>query len=190
MNFLGHAFLTREMDSDIAVGNFIGDFIKGDVDKLSLPYGIKFGAKLHRKIDIMTDSNKNFIETKRRIDKKYRHYAGIMVDIFYDHFLADMWNNYCDESLFDFSQKVYKNIEKHQNHLPGTFLSMFKYMKQGNWLYEYRKAEYAGDVLHRMSRMTGRCDIMKDGHEELAKHYIEMKKDFIKFIAEMENGGL
>ena len=92
MNYLAHIYLSGE-DDFVKIGNFIADGIKGRKYKL-YPGKIQIGILLHRKIDWFSDNDDIFKKSKRRLDKKYGHYKGVIIDIFYDHFLAKNWKNF------------------------------------------------------------------------------------------------
>src|SRR5690349_12341831 len=100
MNFLAHIFLSGD-DPEIMVGNFIGDFVKGRNLDDRFSSGIVKGIELHRAIDEYTDSHPVVAQSKNRLRPKYRHYAPVIVDVFYDHFLAKNWKNYHPTSLED-----------------------------------------------------------------------------------------
>ena len=84
MNFLAHIYLSGE-DTPLMIGNFIGDFVKGNEYK-NFPADIQNGVLLHREIDSYTDSHEIVLESKKRLREKYRHYSGVITDIFYDHY--------------------------------------------------------------------------------------------------------
>ena len=97
MNYLAHTYLSGT-DSDILVGNFIADAVKGrQVDNYSEK--IQQGIHLHREIDTYTDSHEVTKRSKSRLYEKYRHYSAVIIDIFYDHYLAVEWNNYHQQNL-------------------------------------------------------------------------------------------
>src|SRR5436190_842749 len=87
MNFLAHLYLSGD-DADVMTGNFIGDFVRGR--NLAEQFGEKIarGIELHRAIDAFTDHHSVVKQSKTRLRPKYGHYSGVIVDIFYDHFLA------------------------------------------------------------------------------------------------------
>ncbi|MEQ8424061.1 MAG: DUF479 domain-containing protein, partial [Cyclobacteriaceae bacterium] len=91
MNFLAHIYLSGD-NAQLMIGNFIGDFVKGK--NLSARYNpdVVLGIELHRAIDEYTDSHDVVQKSKVRLRPKYRHYSGVIVDMFYDHFLAKNWN--------------------------------------------------------------------------------------------------
>ena len=98
MNFLAHLYLSGN-DPLVRLGNFIGDFVKGrDLADRYEPAIVK-GIELHRAIDEFTDQHAIVKQSKMRLRPKYRHYAPVIVDIFYDHFLAAGWDNHSEQLL-------------------------------------------------------------------------------------------
>ena len=106
MNYLAHLYLA-EVSGTSLVGNFLGDFIKGRLEQAHLPKEYEVGVSLHRKIDVFTDSHPVVLRSRTRISKLRRRYAGIVIDMAYDHFLALNWTGYCDMPLNQLVQNFY-----------------------------------------------------------------------------------
>ena len=87
MNFLAHLYLADDTPHSL-IGNMLGDFVNGDF-RSRYNTEICRGILLHRKVDVFTDNHPVFLHSKRRISNEYRLLKGIMVDLFYDHFLQD-----------------------------------------------------------------------------------------------------
>ena len=84
MNFLAHLYLSQN-NSNILIGNFIADHIRGN-NFSHLSKEIQQGIILHREIDTFTDAHKVVRKSKRRLHERYRHYDGVIIDIFFDHY--------------------------------------------------------------------------------------------------------
>jgi acyl carrier protein phosphodiesterase len=136
LNYLAHAYLSFNYP-DILAGNMISDFVKGK-KKFDYPPGIQAGIMLHRAIDTFTDTHEATKEAKEVFRPHYRLYSGAFVDVIYDHFLATDPAEFTESSLLDFSQQVYNELDKQMEWLPDRFAVMFPYMKQHNWLFNYR----------------------------------------------------
>ncbi len=136
MNYLAHAYLSFN-HPEILLGNLISDFVKGK-KKFDYPLGIQNGISLHRSIDAYTDSHPATKEAKQVFRNAYRLYSGALVDIAYDHFLANDINEFSESSLLEFSNKVYATIEENISLVPDPFARMFSFMKKQNWLFHYR----------------------------------------------------
>lgn len=137
MNFLAHAYLSFNQPG-ILTGNMISDFVKGK-KKFDYSLSIQKGIELHRKIDRFTDEHEATREAKRVFSPAYRLYSGAFTDVVFDHFLAIDSNEFADEkALFNFSQQVYLLLEEDTVNFPEPFSRMFPYMRDQNWLYNYR----------------------------------------------------
>jgi len=136
LNYLAHAYLSFGHE-EIMVGNLISDFVKGK-KKFDYPVHIQKGIALHRAIDIYTDVHESTRIAKEIFRPAYRLYSGAVVDVVYDHFLANDVLEFTESSLLEFSQFVYATLAKYEQWLPGRFAEMFPYMKSQNWLFHYR----------------------------------------------------
>ncbi len=185
MNFLAHLYLSGD-DHKIMVGNFIGDFVKGrNALKQFEPRIIK-GIELHRAIDEFTDSHPIVTVSKNRLRPKYRHYSGVIVDVFYDHFLARNWNTYHVDLLPDFANKAYEIIQSFDPILPIEVKYMMPYMIKGNWLVNYSQTEGIHRALSGMSRRTPYESKMEEATVNLELHYQEFEKEFKSFFPELK----
>ncbi|MGB0879588.1 MAG: ACP phosphodiesterase, partial [Polaribacter sp.] len=110
MNFLAHLYLSNS-NTNIMIGNFIADHIRGNKFKHFHPK-IQQGILLHRQIDTFTDRHSIVRKSKRRLHERYRHYDGVIIDIFFDHFLAKNWNKYSDIPLAEYIDTFYKSLVK------------------------------------------------------------------------------
>jgi acyl carrier protein phosphodiesterase len=185
MNFLAHAYLSGDNEK-LMVGNFIADFVKGKAALDSFEEPIQRGIYLHRAIDLFTDTHEIVRESKKKLREKYRHYAGVIVDVFYDHFLAKAWQDYHHKRLDTFADEVYATIDKHFLILPESVQQFFPYMVRGNWLVSYSKVEGIGRALTGMSRRTPYLSRMDEATNDLLKHYNEFQKEFSQFFPALD----
>lgn len=184
MNFLAHAFLSGN-DQKLLVGNFIGDFVKGRQAIHSFDSQIARGISLHRQIDDFTDDHAVVLESKKRLRPKYRHYSAVIVDVFYDHFLAVEWSLYHRKPLADYASWVYETIQSHHDILPTGVRYMLPYMIEGNWLLNYSKLEGIERALTGMSRRTPYQSKMDEAVKDLRKDYDAYKQEFDAFFPEL-----
>src|SRR5437763_302491 len=139
MNFLAHIYLSGD-DPQLMIGNFIADFVKGK-KKDDYPLKIKQGIELHRVIDDFTDHHPVTARSKNRLRMKYGKYSGVIVDLFYDHFLAADFSEYSDLSLQEFSQRTYDILNKNKSVLPDGVIYFLPFMIERNWLLNYATIE-------------------------------------------------
>ncbi|HEU4497499.1 MAG TPA: acyl carrier protein phosphodiesterase [Flavobacterium sp.] len=183
MNFLAHIYLSRNNDL-IKIGNLMADGIRGK-DYEHFPEDIRRGIILHRAIDTFTDAHPIFRTSKRRLHEKYGHYSGVIVDVFYDHFLAKNWNRYSDEKLEDFAGRFYESLENNFGLLTLKTQNMLPYMKKGNWLFNYQFISGIERILFQMDHRTGHKSKMGRSIKELQEFYLEFEKEFTLFFQEL-----
>ena len=185
MNFLAHIYLSGENDH-IKIGNFIADGIHGkNFD--AFPIDVQKGIRLHREIDSFTDFHPIFRESKHRLHERYGHYSGVIMDIFYDHFLAKNFSNYSKVPLKDFSENFYKVLDANFSILTPRFQKILPILKEENWLLMYATIEGISHILYNMDRRTRLRSKMQFSVEELKSFYSEFETEFTLFFAEMEN---
>ncbi|HMQ00386.1 MAG TPA: ACP phosphodiesterase [Cyclobacteriaceae bacterium] len=185
MNFLGHLYLSGE-NENIITGNFMGDFVKGKEQLKQYHDEIVRGIMLHRSIDQFTDAHPAVAASKERLRPKYRHYAGVIVDVFYDHFLAKNWERFHHKPLHEYSQYAYGVIRSSKPILPEEARHMLPYMIQYDWLYNYRTIEGINRALTGMSRRTSFESHMQHASKDLEIFYDEFSKEFSAFLPEIE----
>src|SRR4051812_13442546 len=130
MNFLSHLYLSGNSEG-LIIGNFIADSVKGSAFN-NFPEEIQKGILLHRKIDAFTDSHSVVELSKQRLRDKYKKYSSVIVDIYYDHYLAVNWNDYSSENFNFYIQNIYTLIGRNKHHLPPKSLMFTKYMLERN----------------------------------------------------------
>ena len=183
MNFLAHIYLSFG-DDQITIGNFIADSIRGNkIDHL--PQRIQQGVLLHREIDTYTDSHLIPKISSKRLHKNYSHYSRVIVDIFYDHFLAKNWSNYSDVPLNLFVDQFYDLLEDNYPVLPTGVQRMMPYMITDNWIFNYSKMEGISRVLNGMNRRTKNKSKMNFAILDLEEHYSEFETEFTSFFEEL-----
>jgi acyl carrier protein phosphodiesterase len=176
MNYLAHLYLSGK-NEDVLIGNFIADSVKGSTYK-DYPTEIQRGILLHRQIDTHTDTHPNFRTSTKRLHKNYSHYSGVIVDIFFDHFLAKNWTAYASTSLAEYAQECYSVLNKNIGIMPEKAQHILPYMTKGNWLLSYATKEGISSLLNGMNRRTNGRSGMNKAIFELEQYYLEFEHDF------------
>jgi acyl carrier protein phosphodiesterase len=154
MNFLAHLHLAAHTRSSLT-GNLLGDFVKGP-----LPTGLAAhfdeGIWLHRKIDGFTDSHPEHKAAVACFEAPWRRFGGIAVDMIYDHWLSQHWEQFSAKPLPHFLQHSYDQLLADHPHLPDGLPLPLKRMADQNWIASYRHREGLGQALngigHRLRR--------------------------------------
>lgn len=181
MNFLAHLFLSGR-NKETMVGNFIGDFVKGKDLEVRYGAGIAKGIRLHREIDFFTDRHPVVKQSKDRLRPKYRHYSGVITDIFFDHFLARNWNSYSEEFLPDYAEACYDTILSFDGVLPEEVRYMMNFMVKGNWLVNYARLEGIQRALSGMARRSKFDSKMDEAIVDLTRDYHLYENEFAEFF--------
>jgi acyl carrier protein phosphodiesterase len=185
MNFLAHLYLSGD-DPEVKVGNFIGDFVKGRDVHTRFTRNIALGIELHREIDHFTDLHPLVKRSKARLWATYRHYSAVIVDLYYDHFLARNWNEYHASFLPDYADGSYKILLQHDAILPEKVKWMLPHMMKGDWLSNYARVEGIHRALSGMARRTRFVSNMEHAATDLQAHYPDFEADFRAFFPELQ----
>jgi len=182
MNYLAHAFLSFG-DRDILTGNMIADHVKGRLALENFPPGIKKGIELHRKIDRETDTHPATQRAKLLFREDYGLYSGPITDILYDHFLAGDPKFFSSATnLKEFSQSVYLQLEENEKYFPPKFAAYFPYMRQGDWLFNYRNLKGMERSLGGLARRAIHMPPVDKAYEIFITHYYTLNQCYYEFI--------
>lgn len=157
------------------LGNLLGDFFKGRVEGIE-PLELRQGVALHREIDRFTDSHPVVIRSVARLNPGRRRLGGVLVDVFYDHFLAQG---------LDVDQ-LRGGLIDHVGGLPAELQALPDRMITGRWLGSYATVEGIGMVLERMEARRKRIVGLAGAEVELRQHYIALAEDVAEFYPEVE----
>ena len=183
MNFLAHLYLSGDNDL-LKIGNFMADGIHGKHFD-NFPTDVQKGIILHRAIDTFTDAHPIFRQSTKRLHANYHHYSGIIVDIFYDHFLAKNWNTYSDEKLEYFIERFYQSLKDNYESLTLKTQKMMPDMIDNNWLLSYQTIAGIENVLVNMDNRMKREANMRFAVAELKIFYSEFEQEFTTFFEEL-----
>ena len=181
MNFLAHAYLSGN-NKQVLLGNFIADSIKG-TDLNNYSGDVRRGILMHREIDHYTDNHPLVKKGKERLYEKYHKYASVIIDMYYDHFLARNWHVYSDTTLEEYAQNVYVLLIKNYSLLPLRYKKILPFMIRSNWLCSYASIEGIGQRLTGLANYRARyISKMEESTKELEQHYELFQSEFEEFM--------
>lgn len=155
MNLLAHLFLTRNSDPDRMVGNFIADRVKGKAYQKHPPR-VARGIILHRMIDSYTDEHPKTQKSKELLHPYHGKWAGVVIDILNDHFLATEWDHYSPhEKLDDFAKRMHRILGGKRQRMSKKDLWVLDRMIRDQWLLGYRDKEGIRRAFYGLSERTG-----------------------------------
>jgi acyl carrier protein phosphodiesterase len=182
MNYLAHLALSYPA-TGLVVGNFIGDHIRNkDLDTFTKE--VQLGIEMHRSIDTFTDTHPLSIAIRETLFKEYRHISRILVDIYYDHFLALHFETFHRQSLALFNSEITVLLQQHAGIMPLSAQGYLRGMKAQNWLLEYSSIAGIDIILTKMANRTG-LHPLKTAAKTLEEHYPFFQAQFLKFYPEL-----
>lgn len=184
MNFLAHLFLGPR-DPEQALGSLLGDFVRGPVSSLALPKGVRQGIWLHRRIDSFTDAHPLIAVSRSRVSPERRRYAGIMIDMFYDHLLARHWDRFADQSIDDFTARMYPLLRAQRAVIPANAWPAIAHMTEHDWLGSYARMASLHRALDNIALRLRRSNPLPGSASELERDYAGFEADFLAFMPQV-----
>jgi acyl carrier protein phosphodiesterase len=183
VNHLAHALVAHRTGTSIT-GNLMGDFVKGRPED-TLDGGLLEGVRLHRRVDAFTDDHPAFERCRARVRPELRRFAGILVDVWWDHVLARDWDEYGPEPLPRFARRVYADIALHRQALPPRMFRFVEYMVSTDLLVAYASPEGLARALYGMSQRMRRENPLAEGAAEFDRIAEGVAADFREFLPDL-----
>lgn len=188
MNYLVHLYLAGP-DPELQLGGLMGDFVKGPLDS-RYPPGIVAGLQLHRRIDRFAAVSPHCRASRIRLHPRFGHTRAVLVDIFYDHFLAVHWDEFHPQPLTDFAAGVYRLLAIHRELLPAGLARIAPRMTELDWLSSYRDRKAIDTALQRIATRLSRSTPMGEGGVELERCGVDLLGDFHGFMETAKTIGM
>jgi len=174
-------------DPEVRLGNVLADFVKGR-DRLLMSPAFLEGVRQHQAIDSFTDAHPIVSRSKARV-REYRHATGILVDVFYDHFLTLNWHRFSAEPLEGFIARLYAEFGTHLIALPPEAQDVLEQIVRDDWFGAYGSTAGIEDTLacvsRRLEARTGKNLGLGNAVSELIAHFDELAADFIEFFPQL-----
>jgi acyl carrier protein phosphodiesterase len=182
VNYLAHSFLSNN-EPGLLVGNFMADHLHGNHFE-ALPKEVIDGIKLHRNIDVFTDSHPKFKESKRFFYNGFEKYSGILVDIYFDHLLAKNYPAYSQTPLQDYCNTTYSVYQEHLHLLPESGKNFLDYVIANNIYYSYSQIKGIERVLYHLSHRIGHGVKLHESAGIFSANAQQLEKNFADFFSE------
>ncbi len=189
LNFLGHIVLARD-SAESRIGNFLGDFVKGLPSAFPDEYGRELvdGILMHRAVDVFTDKHPAFLRARKLLAPERRRFAGIVVDIFFDHFLSLQWEKWMEGDKDDFVSGFYGELVAfHLPKITEEFPEITARMVEQDWLGTYAALEGMELTLRRVSARSPRLAAMIGSMDDLEANFLEFGECFEEFFPEVRS---
>jgi len=185
LNYLAHLFLAGT-DPEIILGNFIADHVKGS-DILKYSENVRKGIAMHRAIDTYTDLHPVVRRSIARLRADFHKYSGVIVDMYYDHYLSAQWDDYSDTGLMEFTKIRYNILNTFQAIIPPRSARLLFYMEKQNWLMAYSSFDGMQQAFNGMSRRTTFESKMELAVVNLKAGYPEFRQEFRQFFPDLQS---
>lgn len=183
MNFLAHLYLSGEHEQ-LQFGNFIGDFVKGKPEH-QLPGKIAKGVHLHRFIDAFTDHHQTVRNAKRGMYVHFGKYSGVVLDIYFDFFLANQWAQFHTLELPQFTRAFYRVLDAHAQYIPQRAERFLQYMVERDLLSGYAQINTLNGVFNGLNQRSSFETGMEKATTLLMKEHELFKRQFEQFFPEL-----
>ena len=187
MNYLVH-FLLAGDDDELRLGNILGDFVKGRVERFEhqgLTERLRTGIQMHRAIDAFSDRHPAVRRSKAILTPEYGRLSGVIIDIFYDHVLARRWAEHHPRPLPAYTQEVYRTLRDNLHRLPGAVHPLITAMSRGDWLREYATQRGIERALQGMAMRRPVAAGIGTAGRLLSDHFDRFSTDFDEFLPEL-----
>ena len=183
MNFLAHMFLTYG-DRELTVGNYVADFIRNR-DLVLFSDRIQKGVMLHRHIDHFTDNHPEVLKSTRKLRRRHKKYAPVVIDVFYDYILAKNWSTFSKIGLREFADTVYMHLNMHSEDYPIHLQDISARMIADDFLLQYGKKEGIEKTFRRIGRRAKFQSNFNTAFDDLERNFDEINEGFLKFFPEL-----
>ena len=183
MNYLAHLYLAQPT-ADSHFGNLLGDF-GGNRHVKQLPITVKNALDNHYLVDKFTDTHPLVKEAKQYFSPQRKRFAGVAIDVVFDHFLIQHWQRFNDQPLSDFKQISYRLLGKRTPVMPPRMQSVVKHMTQNDWFKEYETVEGVGVALDNIAKRIRFTNTFSGAADDIASHYAELDAMFLAFFPEL-----
>ena len=183
MNYLAHLALAQP-HPEFRLGCLMGDFRK-HLDEKSLPLTVRQGICEHLLVDRYTDNHDRVRELKQLFSPSRRRFAGIILDVTFDHFLIRHWQRYWQSSRECVVDSIYHDMNQQRALMPRPMRQVVERMIASDWLSSYESLEGVGVALDRMSVRIRFKNKLHGAREELERHYEALDRGFLDFFPQL-----
>ncbi|KRF02072.1 hypothetical protein ASG87_11345 [Frateuria sp. Soil773] len=183
MNHLAHAWLAGG-DDGLRLGGMMGDFVRGRPDS-ALPAGVAAGIRLHRAVDTHTDAHPQVLAAKALLPAPYRRYAGILLDMWFDHCLARDFARWSGQPLEAFSQALLALLRRHDALLPPALRRFRGYMEARGLPAGYADPAVLGEALEGIGQRLSRANPLATALPVLQELERPLQVHFEAFLPEL-----
>jgi len=184
MNHLAHALLADPEPPQL-LGNLFGDAVHGPLSGIALPAGVLEGVRRHRQIDAFTDQHPASIDLRKLFPGALRRYAGIVLDVAFDHYLIRRWPRFCDADRESFTLEVYSAMHQNPALLPDPVQPIASRMIARDFLNRCETMDGVMSVLAYIDRRLSRGFDLSAARRTLEAHDQTLEERFTEVFTDV-----
>jgi acyl carrier protein phosphodiesterase len=185
MNYFAHLVLSQPT-VESTVGNLLGDFARG-IDQSALDSAVLAGLKNHRAVDRFTDSHPKVKALKQCFSQKRRRFAGIALDVYFDHLLVSYWQDFDHRNLDDVIAEFYLRMEQGQTLMPGSEMRRItSRMITHDWFGSYQDIDSVAEALDRIATRIRFPNAFDNAIEDILSNEDLIQSVFLQFYPELK----
>lgn len=185
MNHLAHVFLAPD-SPEARVGSILGDFARG-LEVSALPGLVQLGVRHHRAVDSYTDRHPEVLASKAVFSLERRRFAGVALDILYDHYLLRHWQRFSHTDRDIFIDQIYTELQCYEHLMPTKMVRVTRRMVEHDWFGAYRDLTSIGYALDRVAGRIRFANRFTGMIEEIRANDQELEIRFLKFFSDLQN---
>lgn len=185
MNHLAHVFLAPD-SPEARVGSILGDFARG-IDVSLLPAPVQQGIRHHRAVDSFTDQHPEVLASKTLFSRQRRRFAGVALDILYDHYLLRHWQRFSQIDRDIFVELIYEELQRNEHLMPEKMARVTRRMVEHDWFGSYRDLASIGYALDRVAGRIRFANEFTGMIDEIRANDVELEKRFLRFFPDLQS---
>ncbi|TMN69066.1 DUF479 domain-containing protein [Pseudoalteromonas sp. S1727] len=180
MNYLAHLYLAQPT-ADSHFGNLLGDF-GGQRQLIQIPDTVKNALDNHYLVDKFTDTHPLVKEAKQYFSPKRKRFAGVAIDVMFDHFLIQHWQRFNEQPLSEFKKSSFAHLGKRIPTMPVRMQRVVTSMTRNDWFKEYETISGVGLALDNIATRIRFANTFTGAAEDIARYYSELDEIFLAFF--------
>jgi len=184
MNYLAHLFFAKD-NTDSRIGNLLGDFCRG-MDVKSLPDAVQQGLRQHRAIDVFTDRSVEVLTAKQYFSVERRRFAGIAIDMLFDHFLIRHWSTFHPQPFDLYRQQLYQKLQSDLPQMPAAMQPTVRAIVRQDWFLSYSEINQLGHALDWVAQRIRFANQFAGAGLDIQAHYPELEQLFLQFFPRLQ----
>ena len=183
MNYLAHITLSKPTTESL-IGNLLGDFCKGvAVDTLS--GAVSAGLANHRAVDRFTDTHPLVKQAKAEFSATRRRFAGVALDVLFDHLLIRHWPCFYRTDFVSFKQQVYQRLAQAEPLMPESMQQVMRKVRLYDWFAQYQQLADVGVALDNIARRIRFSNQFSGMLDEIRPLYPQLEQSFLQFYPQL-----